>query len=96
MVAALAPVPVEAIEPEKPSDDPRLMYNQAHTSLIEGNYNKAVELYETAIEHSDDIEFERNALYNMAHAKNQLGEKELKEQEDLNTSMVQFMKETGR
>lgn len=73
--------PVEAITSEKLSDDPRVIYNQAHAGLVAGDYTKALELYETAIKYSNDIELERNGLYNMAHASNQLGEEALQAQD---------------
>ena len=72
--------PVEAVEPEKLPDDPRMIYNQAHERLIEGDYTEAMNLYKTAIEQSDDIELERDGFYNMAHASNQLGEEALQAQ----------------
>lgn len=59
------------------STDPRVIYNQAHESLMAGNYAEARDLYAKAIEYSDDIELERNSLYNMAHAMNQMGEEAL-------------------
>ena len=63
------------------STDPRVIYNQAHASLLEGNYAEAKELYEKAIEYSDDIALERDGLYNMAHAMNQMGEEALQKQD---------------
>lgn len=63
------------------SDDPREIYNQAHKSLIKGNYAKAIELMEKAIRYSDDTKLEGNGLYNMAHASSQLGESAFQEQD---------------
>lgn len=71
----------QEVAPEESSTDPRVIYNQAHANLIEGNYAEARDLYERAIEYSDDIELERNGLYNMAHAMNQMGEKALQAEE---------------
>lgn len=74
----------ESIE-ETPSgklpSDPRMIYNQAHQYLTEGDYSEAMDLYKTAIQQSNDIALERNGLYNMAHASNQLGEEALQAQE---------------
>lgn len=78
---ALPDPSTEEAPPEKPSTDPRVIYNQAHASLVEGNYAEARELYEKAIEYSDDIALERDGLYNMAHAMNQLGEEALQKQD---------------
>ncbi len=73
--------PTEIHTIEHTSNDPRVIYNQAHKRLMEGDYPEAMKLLETAIEYSDDIELERNALYNMAHASNQMGEKALQAQD---------------
>ena len=61
--------------------DPRVLYNQAHTQLEAGDYTEATRLYEEAIELSEDVSLERDALYNMAHAINQLGEAALEAQD---------------
>ncbi|CAA6691401.1 MULTISPECIES: VWA domain-containing protein [unclassified Lentimonas] len=63
----------EAIIHDRPTD-PRILYNQAHEQLTAGNYADATRLYEEAIELSEDVELERDALYNMAHATNQIGD----------------------
>ena len=61
--------------------DPRVLYNQAHAQLEAGDYTEATRLYEEAIELSEDVSLERDALYNMAHAINQLGEAALEAQD---------------
>ncbi len=63
----------EAIIHDLPTD-PRILYNQAHEQLTTGNYAEATRLYEEAIERSEDVALERDALYNMAHAANQIGD----------------------
>ena len=82
---ALPDPSTEEAATENPSTDPRVIYNRAHASLLEGNYAEARELYEKAIEYSDDIALERDGLYNMAHAMNQMGEEALQKQ-DLETA----------
>jgi len=61
--------------------DPRVLYNQAHAQLEAGDYTEATRLYKKAIELSEDVSLERDALYNMAHAINQLGEAALEAQD---------------
>ncbi len=61
--------------------DPRVLYNQAHAQLEAGDYTEATRLYKEAIELSEDVSLERDALYNMAHAINQLGEAALEAQD---------------
>ena len=92
-VEASADETIEAIEPGKHSDDPRILYNQAHSSLTAGDYVKAIERYEMAIEYSDDTELEHNALYNMAHANNQLGEEALQAQDF--AAAIDYWKKAG-
>lgn len=70
----------EAIIPH-PETDPRVLYNQAHTKFDAGDYAEATRLYKQAIELSEDVSLERDALYNMAHATNQVGEAALEAQE---------------
>jgi Ca-activated chloride channel family protein len=70
----------EAITHELPSD-PRILYNQAHEQLTAGNYADATRLYEAAIELSENVVLERDALYNMAHAASQTGEAALQAQD---------------
>lgn len=72
---------IREIAPEKISDDPKVIYNQAHSSLVAGDYIKAIDLYETVTKYSDNINLERNSLYNMAHANHQLGEEALQAQD---------------
>lgn len=69
------------IAPEKAVTDPRVIYNQAHKSLMKGNYAEARDLLKKVIESSDDILLERDALYNMGHAINQMGEEALRAQD---------------
>jgi Ca-activated chloride channel family protein len=61
--------------------DPRVLYNQAHEQLAAGEYAEATRLYEEAIKRSEDVSLERDALYNMAHAINQVGEAALQAQD---------------
>lgn len=61
--------------------DPRVLYNQAHEQLAADEYAEATRLYEEAIERSEDVSLERDALYNMAHAINQIGEAALQAQD---------------
>jgi Ca-activated chloride channel family protein len=58
---------VETIIP----DDPRLAYNQAYDALISGDNETAKRLYESSIANTNDRALQRDALYNLAHAKNQ-------------------------
>lgn len=79
------PMPVADDTPEilveAPETDPRILYNQAHQQLTTGNYEKATQLLEQAIEHSTQRSLQRDALYNMAHASNQIGETALQAQD---------------
>ena len=43
-----------------------------YQALSEGDFAKAVEHYESSIRESDDLARQRDALYNMGHAKNQI------------------------
>ncbi|MFQ3240754.1 MAG: Ca-activated chloride channel family protein [Lentimonas sp.] len=63
----------EEIIHDRPTD-PRILYNQAYEQLTAGNYADATRLYEEAIELSENVALERDALYNMAHATNQIGD----------------------
>ena len=79
-------LPLPAVEaPEaiihEQETDPRILYNQAHVQLIAGDYAEATRLYEEAIELSENVALERDALYNMAHAINQVGEAALQGQD---------------
>ena len=65
----------------EPETDPRVLYNQANTQLEAGDYTEATRLYEEAIELSENVSLERDALYNMAHAINQVGESSLEAQD---------------
>lgn len=71
--------PPEAIVHELETD-PRVLYNQAYAQLNAGDYTEATLLYEEAIELSEDVSLERDALYNMAHAITQIGETALEAQ----------------
>jgi len=79
------PMPVAEDTPEilaeAPETDPRILYNQAHHQLTTGNYEQATQLFEQAIEHSTQRSLQRDALYNMAHASNQIGETALQAQD---------------
>ena len=79
------PMPVAEDTPEilveAPETDPRILYNQAHHQLTTGNYEQATQLLEQAIEHSTQRSLQRDALYNMAHASNQIGETALQAQD---------------
>lgn len=79
------PLPPTQESPEaiihEPATDPRVLYNQANTQLEAGDYTEATRLYEEAIELSEDVSLERDALYNMAHATNQVGEAALEAQD---------------
>jgi Ca-activated chloride channel family protein len=63
----------EEIIHDRPTD-PRILYNQAYEQLTAGNYADATRLYEEASELSENVALERDALYNMAHATNQIGD----------------------
>ena len=43
-----------------------------YQALSEGDFAKAVEHYESSIRESDDLARQRDTLYNMGHAKNQI------------------------
>ena len=79
------PMPVAEDTPEilvaAPETDPRILYNQAHHQLTTGNYEQATQLLEQAIEYSTQRSLQRDALYNMAHASNQIGETALQDQD---------------
>ena len=79
------PMPIAEDTPEilveAPETDPRILYNQAHHQLTTGNYEQATQLLEQAIEHSTQRSLQRDALYNMAHASNQIGETALQAQD---------------
>ncbi|MFT6235236.1 MAG: Ca-activated chloride channel family protein, partial [Lentimonas sp.] len=79
------PLPPTQESPEaiihEPATDPRVLYNQANTQLEAGDYTEATRLYEEAIKLSENVSLERDALYNMAHAINQVGEAALEAQD---------------
>jgi Ca-activated chloride channel family protein len=79
------PLPPTQESPEaiihEPETDPRVLYNQANTQLEAGDYTEATRLYEEAIKLSENVSLERDALYNMAHAINQVGEAALEAQD---------------
>lgn len=90
----LTPAPAEAqkippqLEQQPAADieydafaDPRVLYNDAYQRLSTGEYEQAKRLYARVIETSEDLQLERDALYNMAHAANQIGEAALQAQE---------------
>jgi Ca-activated chloride channel family protein len=90
----LAPTPAEAQQAPTPvaeqpataieydaGTDPRVLYNDAYRRLEAGEYEQAKQLYARVIETSTDLQLERDALYNMAHATNQIGEAALQAQE---------------
>lgn len=89
-----APAPAEAQEAPTPlaeqaaaaiehdvGTDPRVIYNDAYQRLEAGEYEQAKHLYARVIETSTDLNLERDALYNMAHATNQIGEAALQAQD---------------
>ena len=87
------PMPVAEDTPEilveAPETDPRILYNQAHHQLTTGNYEQATQLLEQAIENSTQRSLQRDALYNMAHASNQIGETALQAQ-DFESAIVRW------
>ena len=87
------PMPVAEDTPEilvaAPETDPRILYNQAHHQLTTGNYEQATQLLEQAIEYSTQRSLQRDALYNMAHASNQIGETALQAQ-DFESAIVRW------
>ena len=83
----------ETVEVEAPEmtipDDARLAYNQAYEALNAGEFDKAEALYRSSIANSNDRHLERDALYNLAHIKNQLGRNAYAEG-DLETALKQI------
>jgi Ca-activated chloride channel family protein len=61
--------------------DARLIYNQGHAIMAEGDYTTARQSYQKAIESTHDLNLQRDALYNMAHAVNQIAETALQSQD---------------
>ena len=89
-----APAPAEAQQLPAPAEpapgaetqhaavaDPRQLYNQAYERLSAGAHEEAKRLYAQVIETSTDLDLERDALYNMAHATQQIGEAALQAQD---------------
>lgn len=78
------PIPTAENSPsaglDEATTDPRMLYNQAYEQLSTGKYPEAICLYRQTIELSEDVELERDALYNMAHATNQIAEAALQTQ----------------
>ena len=72
-VAALSFSPVDAHAQGAEPSDARSLYNSAYESLNAGDYEAANQLYESALSQSKDLNFQRDALYNMGHATYQQG-----------------------
>ena len=56
-----------------PETDARAIYNQAYEALSSSEWETAKGLYQKAIATTDDLQLQRNALYNMGHAAYQTG-----------------------
>ena len=72
-VAALSFSLVDAHAQGAEPSDARSLYNSAYESLNAGDYGAANQLYESALSQSKDLNFQRDALYNMGHATYQQG-----------------------
>jgi len=73
-----APQPLSAQERASEgmeSPDARALYNDALETIRGGNYEGALDDLKAAIEQTEDRAIERDALYNMAHATYQIGQK---------------------
>lgn len=73
LFAILMVNPSESQAQTASEEDPRAMYNQAYESLVSGDYETANRLYESAITATQDLNLQRDALYNMGHAKYRQG-----------------------
>jgi len=65
--------PGESTAQDISGNDPRVLYNHAHESLLSEAYEAAIQAYESAIAASEDLELQRDALYNIGHAQHQKG-----------------------
>ena len=54
-------------------EDARISYNQAFEALTNGNIEAAKTLYQSSIAQTDDLQLQRDALYNLAHSTYQTG-----------------------
>jgi Ca-activated chloride channel family protein len=75
---AQASTPAEA--PPLPEDS-RALYNLGVEQLTAGDYSSAKETFNQAIQETNDLQLQSDALYNQAHATNQLGEQALQNQD---------------
>ena len=70
---ALIMGPSESKAQETIEEDPKITFNRAYEALSSGDYETAGQLYESALSKSNDLDLQREALYNMGHAKHQSG-----------------------
>jgi len=72
------PTPLRARDPASDAVEPpgaRALYNDALETIRGGNYEGALDDLKAAVERTEDRAIERDALYNMAHATYQIGQK---------------------
>lgn len=77
------PPPPEALaaEPANLPEDPRQQYNLGVEQLSAGDYANALQTLDASIRNTKNLRLQADALYNQAHALNQLGENALRKQD---------------
>lgn len=80
MKAQSAPELTEVPALELPNDS-RAIYNLGHSQIQTGDFNAAAESFGAAVQATNDLKLQADALYNQAHATYQMGEAAFKAQD---------------
>ena len=73
ILATLTLSPTDTIAQTESNPDAYSNYNAAYKALVEGDYEAAHASYATALSRTNDLNLQRDALYNMGHATYQQG-----------------------
>ena len=73
IIATLTLSPTDTIAQTESNPDAYSNYNAAYKALVEGDYGAAQASYANALSRTNDLNLQRDALYNMGHATYQQG-----------------------
>ena len=91
ILASLTLCPTDTIAQTESNTDAYSNYNAAYRALTQGDYKAAQAGYENVISKTNDLNLQRDALYNLAHATYQQGHTSY-ESGDLQAALVQVEK----
>ena len=91
ILATLILSPTDTIAQTESKTDAYSNYNAAYRALTQGDYEAAQAGYENALSNTNDLNLQRDALYNLAHATYQQGHTSY-ESGDLQAALIQVEK----